>query len=124
MVNVDLIHRTLDRIEASPEEWHQQFFAHRTPCGTTMCFAGHALIEAGYTLNGERFYTPTGQVVRCTEVEAETVLGLDLCQSHPLFFWIPKDAETNEPIRVSPADLRKKVADVLEDTQYLNSREQ
>lgn len=123
MVNVDLIHRTLDRIEAEPDRWSQEYFANKTPCGTTMCFAGHALIKAGYTLDGETFFGPkTGWTVPCVGEAAGHVLGLNRQQSDSLFYWIPLDPVTDKPSRISPADLRKRVAEALDDPQYLNSR--
>jgi len=36
--NVPLLRKTLEHIEAHPEEWNQEYWR----CGTTMCFAGTA----------------------------------------------------------------------------------
>jgi hypothetical protein len=41
--NKELLQRTIDYIEAHPEEWDQAEWR----CGTSMCFAGHAAILAG-----------------------------------------------------------------------------
>ncbi len=43
MTNVDLLGKTLAYVEAHPDEWHQQSWR----CGTSMCFAGHAVALAG-----------------------------------------------------------------------------
>lgn len=43
MINVDLLTRTLAHIEAHPETWDQGTWR----CGTTACFAGHAIALSG-----------------------------------------------------------------------------
>jgi hypothetical protein len=47
--NVDLLRRTLAYIEEHPQEWNQRAWR----CGTTACFAGHAVI-----LDGGRWADP------------------------------------------------------------------
>ncbi|MGI5485194.1 hypothetical protein [Microtetraspora malaysiensis] len=42
-LNIDLLKRTLEHIEATPEEWYQGAYR----CGTGMCFAGWACTFAG-----------------------------------------------------------------------------
>lgn len=55
-LNVPLITKVMDRIEAHPQEHDQSTWASRTACGTTYCFAGHAvemtLPETGWFLFG------------------------------------------------------------------------
>jgi hypothetical protein len=41
--NWPLLWKVYDHIVAHPEEWNQSFYANRTSCGTTFCFAGHAV---------------------------------------------------------------------------------
>jgi hypothetical protein len=48
MVNAPLMFKTLDYIHEHPEAWDQGEWAARSHCGTTACFAGTAVILAGY----------------------------------------------------------------------------
>lgn len=43
MPNVGLLRAVLAEIEADPAAWDQRSWARRTQCGTTYCFAGHAV---------------------------------------------------------------------------------
>lgn len=43
MPNTDLLKRVLTQIGTHPETWFQGMWAKQTPCGTTYCFAGHAV---------------------------------------------------------------------------------
>lgn len=45
--NAELAYRVLDHIEAHPEEWYQGRWYSELSCGTTACFAGHAVLLAG-----------------------------------------------------------------------------
>lgn len=47
MKNYPLLRKTLEHIEAHPEEHDQRYWGLKGPCGTTMCFAGHAVVLAG-----------------------------------------------------------------------------
>lgn len=49
--NIPLLRKTLEHIEAHPEEHNQEFWALKTPCGTAFCFAGHAVQLAGYEID-------------------------------------------------------------------------
>jgi hypothetical protein len=42
--NAELAYETLDYIIANPEQWEQKEWI----CGTSMCFAGHAAVLAGW----------------------------------------------------------------------------
>lgn len=46
MPNTELLNKTLDYIEAHPDEWKQDRWATKTDCGTSYCFAGWALTLA------------------------------------------------------------------------------
>src|SRR4051812_40565249 len=58
--NKELLQRTIDYIEAHPEEWDQTEWR----CGTSMCFAGHAAILAGCEWRDE-----TGSFVLLPDME-------------------------------------------------------
>jgi hypothetical protein len=49
MINVPLLQKALDHIEAHPEEWEQELWGKRQPCGTTACLAGHITLIDGWT---------------------------------------------------------------------------
>lgn len=42
-INVPLLRKVMEHIEAHPDEHDQSYWAKRTPCGTTFCFAGWAV---------------------------------------------------------------------------------
>lgn len=46
--NIPLLRKTMERIEAYPDEWDQTYWAVRDACSTTMCFAGTAVWLAGH----------------------------------------------------------------------------
>ena len=60
-LNVELLDKTLDYIEAYPEEHDQSAWI----CGTKMCFAGHALCQAGHTL------ASSASLAECDKVELD-----------------------------------------------------
>lgn len=45
--NVELLNRTLDYIRTHPKEWQQSSWV----CGSSACFAGHALRLAGHVVS-------------------------------------------------------------------------
>lgn len=51
MPNVNLLQGTLAYIEANPETWNQGEWV----CGTTMCFAGHAVALSGIHVDGNTY---------------------------------------------------------------------
>lgn len=50
MPNTELLNRTLNYIEAHLDEWDQEYWARRTSCGTSYCFAGTAVVLSGLPL--------------------------------------------------------------------------
>lgn len=48
--NAELAYRVLDHIDAHPEQWFQNDWAHKNECGTSYCFAGWAVLLAGREL--------------------------------------------------------------------------
>jgi hypothetical protein len=58
--NIQLLRETLEWIKAHPEEhyqgdWARLYNAKGEPCGTSMCFAGHATVLAGGTFDTKIF---------------------------------------------------------------------
>lgn len=51
MANVEALQSTLAWIEEHPEQHDQQSWAVKGSCGTTMCFAGAAVMLAGHALD-------------------------------------------------------------------------
>jgi len=49
MINAKLLQDTLVHIKEHPEQHDQRHWGVMTACGTTFCFAGTALLLAGYT---------------------------------------------------------------------------
>jgi hypothetical protein len=45
--NVDLLEATMVHVETHPEAHSQLTWGKRTPCGTALCYAGHALELSG-----------------------------------------------------------------------------
>jgi hypothetical protein len=92
---------TLAHIEAHPDEHDQSMFARRTPCGTTYCFAGHAVLLGdpdaqfywvGYGYPGvevsDHLDGPTMNRTGHVHIEeyAAHLLGLDGDEINDLFF--------------------------------------
>ena len=99
MKDLPLLWKVYDHIAAHPEEWYQGMWVKRritpesTSCGTTFCFAGHAVMMAHPTV--EPMWLPnddtTGQVVMddgtryaIDSLACET-LGLNETEGHQLF---------------------------------------
>ena len=82
-MNVDLMQKTMDYIEAHPEEWDQDEWR----CETTMCFAGWAV-----ALSGNYFFNDSIDATRKKngrnigiDSAAREELGLTFSQSSSLF---------------------------------------
>lgn len=85
MVNVELLRKTMDHIRENSHLWNQRNWYNANPCGTTMCFAGHAAVLAGFPQpphdNGKA-WIHNGKHV-CTY--AKEVLGISHLQANRLF---------------------------------------
>lgn len=46
-MNIPLLEKVKAAILAEPQTYNQAYFIEETPCGTTCCIAGHALLQAG-----------------------------------------------------------------------------
>lgn len=91
-MNFDLASAALDYIEAHPAEHDQSWWGEKTECGTTMCFAGHVVTQAGATL---RFYGDNQSTNVCVDADgierfietyAQELLGIDFLEAEHLFF--------------------------------------
>jgi hypothetical protein len=95
----DLAYATLDYIREHPEEWNQcSYYGKKTAeCGTTACFAGHAIILAlGRRLTTEELkdipveftsmeFTCRNEV-SSTGVAARRLLGWSTSQARAVFY--------------------------------------
>jgi hypothetical protein len=72
--NAELAYRVLDRIDADPKVWDQSVWS----CGTTACFAGHAVLLSGGILDGSDVVDgPEDLVGHQVEQAAYRALGID-----------------------------------------------
>lgn len=90
-VNVERLRAVLEHITAHPEEWNQETWAQRTPCGTAFCLAGHTVVMAGLKVDWDDAEDGVSSTVKngsfIDEVATE-LLGLDSGASmfgHQLF---------------------------------------
>lgn len=98
-LNVPLLRKTLEHIEAHPEEHDQCTW--RSPCGSTMCFAGHAAVINGAAMVGEAVVlTPEGDE-RPVSTYAAKILGLTCGEAEELFY----DCSYLDEVRVVVTDL-------------------
>ena len=110
-----LLWKVYDHIVEHPEEWNQNGFC-LTPevhdvCGTTFCFAGHAVLMARpdvYVVKDD-FKDATGQNVD-PEREGQRVLGLDDDEADQIFYNFTRD----------PGDIRDIIAE-WETEEYDNA---
>jgi hypothetical protein len=105
-LNIPLLRKTMEYIEAHPEKWDQGDWVSFGPtCKTTMCFAGTAAYLAGAVM-------VPGDIERCTlpDGSRESIpgyaieqLGLSDAQADAIFYSGPN----------SPRELRELVEDVI-----------
>ncbi len=99
-LNIPLLRKTMEYIEANPLEWDQSSWASNTPCGTTMCFAGTAAFLAGADLmldlpgvsGSEACKTPEGDFLAIDEY-ARQQLGLTASQADRIFYSDPHNPQ-------------------------------
>ena len=100
--NDELIDKVMAYICEHPEEWDQREWYSQGVCGTTACFAGHAMLLSGYSIIAEpvrcrlpgaclehvenRFVRPDGTLVSFNDLEAATLLGLSQSTAERIFF--------------------------------------
>lgn len=100
-INLELLRTVRKQISYFPNTYNQGDWGHRkygsegtsTPCGTTACIAGHAMLASGYVLPRSHFYDAIEfrqhgfngeRLVAATE--AQKLLGLTWAQHMFLFF--------------------------------------
>lgn len=98
--NYDLIEKVLVRIEDTPDNWDQGVWVNPeadNECGTTMCTAGHTLIESGlYHLDHWQFVSrQTGKPVTTDQIEvvARRLLGLTPTAAGSVFYSMTTDVD-------------------------------
>lgn len=92
--NFPLLWKTYEYIEAHPKEWEQHSFAGDGWCGTTMCFAGHAvfLSDANVRLGGRSGHEfMVDEVFIDIEEFASNVLGIASDEADSLFYRMTDD---------------------------------
>lgn len=119
-INVPLLRKTLEHITAHPDEWDQDIWAERTPCGTVACLAGTAVLLQGFELDfyesecdcGCREGTTASYVIsdppQTIQEVARTTLGLTEDQADDLFesdntlrdLWAYANSFTNGEIEI------------------------
>lgn len=90
-VNSDLLRRTIEHVEAHPDEWDQAHWAgDGADCGTTCCLAGWACRLSGLRIdwdrqdgNGQAWWLTDGRLISTT---AQQLLGLTDTQAMELFY--------------------------------------
>lgn len=111
-INVPLLQKTMDHIEAHPEEWDQANWF----CGTKACFAGHAVLLAGaqkvddpnlaacgflVPYDGEPVIILSGAPMTGVGTRAKQLLGLTEDESGALF----RGGNTMDDLRARVAEL-------------------
>ncbi len=69
---IKLAEDVLQHIKDNPKQWFQQDWIHQNECGTVACFAGHACLMSGGTLENYKGLVGLARVPR----EAIKLLGL------------------------------------------------
>lgn len=108
VLNIPLLRKVMEHIEAHPDEWDQEAWAARTPCGTTYCFAGIAVVMSGHDL----MWTPGYMKSHWVEQDVSTTrgehiqevamreLGLSLDQASAIFgaIWVETPNEMRDVV--------------------------
>jgi hypothetical protein len=77
MQNAELGRKVVDVMDTAPELFDMGTWGSHTPCGTVGCLAGHAMLQAGYSLSfGGLFTRPDGSAVLDEAAEAQYLLGM------------------------------------------------
>lgn len=104
--NVALLRKTMEHIESHPQEWEQRHWI----CGSTACFAGHAVLIDG----GESAFHHAYVIARTDDPawhvhggqisilrRAQHILGLTLAQAIDLF----EGSNTMDDLRIKVDEL-------------------
>lgn len=86
-INVPLLRKSLEHIDAHPEEHDQRHWAQRTPCGTKLCLAGTAVVLSGYDIRWGEDAIVSAQTTTGAYIEdlAQEQLGLNDSAANWLF---------------------------------------
>jgi len=104
MVNFVLADAVMNAIEANPAQHDQAWWAEKTPCGTTMCFAGWTVTVAGAKLVWSKDQESTSLCIdsegkeHYIEVYAEGLLELSPAESLKLFYSCDNFEELREAL--------------------------
>ncbi len=129
-IYVDLHKRVMKQIEENRERWSQATFAtmvympdniaydmearerwyqQERVCDTRYCYAGWAVVLAGYPLtNAGAVIMPNGGRAGVEDV-ARDVLGLNHYQADQIFYFFGKDEDTDQP---TMAEMKERVTEV------------
>ena len=91
--NVPLFRKAMEAIEADLRSWDQNWYLITQPgCGTTMCLAGHALVQSGqYEVDHDTmFHAETSAPITIAEA-AMRELGIDPREARVLFGNMTRD---------------------------------
>jgi hypothetical protein len=101
--DIERLDAAIEHCAAHPEEHDQSEYARLTPCGTKLCLAGRALVQAGWRpvfhdqwAQTTDFEAPDG-VVRSAGAAARDLLGLTEGEADRLF--LAPDLETVRAVR-------------------------
>jgi len=117
-INVALLRKALEHIDAHPEEHDQRSWARKSSCGTTMCLAATVAVLAGHEIDWSKPLMTTGYSAHFYELvdgrkipdAAQESLGADDEQAHSLFYgcknaddlWAAAERITDGEIRRLP----------------------
>ncbi len=118
--NDELIDKVIDYIREHPEEWNQDVWGFKAPCGTEACFAGHALLLSGYTFE-HGFRDPEGCSIWGVPDTARELLGVTDDQSRLLFYAV-NHYNGIEGLERVVAHIRAGQADTTRDCDAIRNR--
>jgi len=117
-INVPLLRKALEHIDAHPEEHDQRSWMRQTSCGTTMCLAATVAVLAGHEIDWSKSLMTTGDLAhfyavvdgRTVPEAAQDSLGADDEQAYSLFYgcknaddlWAAAEEMTDGEIRRLP----------------------
>lgn len=110
-MNREVVTEIRDQIWRDPRSFNMDFWARETPCGSTFCIAGHALLVAGWLFvpskSGQHTWQKGDEVASVvdTGIMAAAVLGLD-AEEDEIFHagesealaWLQENALTPNPV--------------------------
>lgn len=104
MANVEKLEAVLDYIRTHPDEHDQSTWAGKGPCGTTLCFAGTAVVLAGYeilwgALAPDSHLCQRGSDVRSISSVAATDLELSPRRAIELFLNSPAFGDVERKVK-------------------------